>query len=202
MFTGIITDVGVIKGITRGSGGKWGDTRMIVTTNYHTATIDIGASISHSGACMTVTEKGDNWYSIDVSDESISKTTMARWSVGTKVNLERPLTGSSEMGGHLVTGHVDAVAKVLSIEEISGSHKISFMVPDEISFGIAAKGSITIDGISLTINNVKNNIFDVNIIPHTWNVTTIKDLQLGMEVNIEIDLIARYLARYFENKKA
>jgi riboflavin synthase len=122
--------------------------------------------------------------------------------VGTKVNLERPLTGSSEMGGHLVTGHVDAVAKVLSIEEISGSHKISFMVPDEISFGIAAKGSITIDGISLTINNVKNNIFDVNIIPHTWNVTTIKDLQLGMEVNIEIDLIARYLARYFENKKA
>jgi riboflavin synthase len=175
---------------------------MVVTTNYDTSTINIGASIAHSGACMTVIEKGKNWYSIDVSDESISKSTMGQWSKGTRVNLERPLTGSSEMGGHLVTGHVDAVASVTSISEIAGSHKISFIVPDEISFGIAPKGSITIDGISLTINNVQNNIFDVNIIPHTWNVTTIKDLQLGMKVNIEIDLIARYLARYFENKKA
>lgn len=202
MFTGIITDVGVIKNITRGVGGEWGDTRMVVTTHYDTSTINIGASIAHSGACMTVIKKGKNWYSIDVSDESISKSTMGQWSKGTRVNLERPLTGSSEMGGHLVTGHVDAVASVASISEIAGSHKISFIVPDEISFGIAPKGSITIDGISLTINNVQNNIFDVNIIPHTWNVTTIKDLQLGMKVNIEIDLIARYLARYFENKKA
>ena len=106
---------------------------------------------------MTVIEKGKNWYSIDVSDESISKSTMGQWSKGTRVNLERPLTGSSEMGGHLVTGHVDAVASVASISEIAGSHKISFIVPDEISFGIAPKGSITIDGISLTINNVQNN---------------------------------------------
>ena len=202
MFTGIITDIGTIKNITRGSGGKWGDTRMDVTCAYDTNGIDIGASISHSGACMTVIEKGPDWYAIEVSDESLSKTTMGDWSEGTQVNLERALTGKDEMGGHLVTGHVDGVGNLISLEEITGSHKLRFEAPPYMAFGIAPKGSITIDGVSLTVNEVENNQFEVNIIPHTWQVTTLGNLQLGSKVNLEIDLIARYVARYLENSRA
>ncbi|WP_026940532.1 riboflavin synthase [Hellea balneolensis] len=202
MFTGIITDIGIIKSVTRGTGGEWGDTRMDVTCAYDTDTIDIGASISHSGACMTVIEKGPEWYAIEVSDESLSKTTLDDWDEGTRVNLERALTGKDEMGGHLVTGHVDGVGTLISLEEIAGSHKLRFEAPAEIAFGIAPKGSITIDGVSLTVNDVENNQFEVNIIPHTWQVTTLGKLQVGSKVNLEIDLIARYVARYLENSRA
>ena len=202
MFTGIITDIGVIKSVTRGTQGEWGDTRMDVTCTYDTSSIDIGASISHSGACMTVIEKGSDWFAVEVSDESLSKTTMGEWGQGTKVNLERALTGKDEMGGHMVTGHVDGVGTLVALEEIAGSHKLRFEAPADMAFGIAPKGSITIDGVSLTVNEVEGQAFEVNIIPHTWQVTTLGKLQIGSKVNLEIDVIARYVARYLEHMKA
>ena len=202
MFTGIITDIGTIKAVTRGTGGQWGDTRMDVSCSYDIAGIDIGASISHSGACMTVIEKGDNWFAVEVSDESLSKTTMGDWAAGTRINLERALTGKDEMGGHMVTGHVDGVGTLIALEEIGGSHKLRFKAPQDLEFGIAPKGSITIDGVSLTVNAVQGNEFEVNIIPHTWEVTTLGKLSLGGKVNLEIDLIARYVARYLAHMKA
>lgn len=201
MFTGIITDIGTVKAVTRGTGGEWGDTRMDVICSYDTATIDIGASISHAGACMTVIEKGQNsdgtgWYAFEVSDESLSKTTMGDWAEGHKINLERALTGADELGGHLVTGHVDGVGTLSARSEIAGSIKLDFTAPDAIAFGIAPKGSITIDGVSLTVNDAAGSEFSVNIIPHTAVATTLGRLQPGDEVNLEIDLIARYVARY------
>ena len=205
MFTGIITDVGTIRALSRlKSGeakGEWGgDLRLEINCGYDTSGIDIGASISHSGACMTVIEKGQDWYAIEVSDESLSKTTMGDWGVGTEINLERALTGKDEMGGHLVTGHVDGAGELIAMEEIAGSHKLRFRAPGDMAFGIAPKGSITIDGVSLTVNDVQANEFEVNIIPHTWQVTTLGKLQLGSKVNLEIDLIARYVARYLAHQ--
>lgn len=202
MFTGIITDIGTIKSVTRGTNGEWGDTRMDVVSAYDTNGIDIGASISHSGACMTVIEKGPDWFAVEVSDESLSKTTMGSWDAGTQINLERALTGKDEMGGHMVTGHVDGVGTLVGLEEIAGSHKLRFEAPKDMAFGIAPKGSITIDGVSLTVNEVDDNAFEVNIIPHTWQVTTLGKIQLGSKVNLEIDVIARYVARYLEHMKA
>ena len=210
MFTGIITDVGEIAFVTRVAGqSKWGDTRMIVHTRYDVSTIDIGASISHSGACMTVVEKGvldetefAGWYSMDVSDESLSKTTMGAWSAGTTVNLERAMTAKDELGGHLVTGHVDATGEILEIESIAGSKRIRFHMPDSIQAAIAPKGSICVDGVSLTVNEVGKDWFEVNIIPHTSEVTTLGKLTIGDKVNLEIDLIARYVARYLSHMKA
>ena len=201
MFTGIITDIGTVKSVTRGTGGHsksvWGgDTRMDIECAYDTSTIDIGASISHAGACMTVIEKGPGWYAFEVSDESLDKTTMSEWVAGRKINLERALTGADELGGHLVTGHVDGVGMLTGRKEIAGSLKLDFKAPDHIAFGIAPKGSITVDGVSLTVNEASGSTFSVNIIPHTAQATTLGGLQPGDEVNLEIDLIARYVARY------
>jgi len=205
MFTGIITDIGTVLSVTRETGretsNEWGDdTRMKIACSYDVSTIDIGASIAHSGACMTVVEKGQtdgqNWYAFDVSDESLDKTTMSAWQAGTKINLERALTAKDELGGHMVSGHVDGVGTLLSIEEIAGSHKLRFQAPQDMAFGIAPKGSITIDGVSLTVNEAQGVQFEVNIIPHTWDVTTLGHLQKESKVNLEIDLIARYVARY------
>lgn len=201
MFTGIITDIGTVTSITRGTGGEWGDTRMDMACKYDTSTIDIGASISHAGACMTVIEKGPNWYAFEVSDESLSKTTMSDWTEGRKINLERALTGADELGGHLVTGHVDGVGTLTGRTEIAGSIKLDFDAPDHIAFGIAPKGSITVDGVSLTVNDASGSTFSVNIIPHTAHATTLGALQPGDEVNLEIDLIARYVARYLGHMK-
>ena len=209
MFTGIITDIGQIAEVTRGAGGEWGDTRMVVHTQYDIDTIDIGASISHSGACMTVVDKGvlkdgafKGWYSIDVSDESLSKTTMGDWKAGTPVNLERAMTAKDELGGHLVTGHVDATGQALEIETIAGSKRIRFQAPDNVMMGIAPKGSICVEGVSLTVNEVGPDWFEVNIIPHTAEVTTLGKLTAKDKVNLEIDLIARYVARYLSHMKA
>ncbi len=205
MFTGIITDIGTIRNVTRGLGGEWGDTRMEVTCSYDVDGIDIGASISHAGACMTVIEKGrlDNggWYAFDVSDESLDKTIMGDWREGTRINLERALTGKDELGGHLVTGHVDGVGTLVSREEVAGSLNLRFEAPKDIAFGIAPKGSITINGVSLTVNLVEGRAFTVNIIPHTAEVTTLGKLRPGDKVNLEIDLIARYVARYLAHMK-
>ena len=208
MFTGIITDIGSLAEITRSTGSKWGDTRMVVHCHYDVDSIDIGASISHCGACMTVVEKGkltgeySGWYSFDVSDESLSKTTMGEWQEGKRINLERAMTAKDELGGHLVTGHVDNVSNVLEIEDIAGSKRIRFTSPADILFAIASKGSICVDGVSLTVNDIGADWFEVNIIPHTSEVTTLGKLQANDKVNLEIDLIARYVARYLSHMKA
>lgn len=206
MFTGIITDVGRLREVTRVTGSAWGDTRMIVETAYDTQTIDIGASIAHSGACMTVVEKGrdhgQNWYAFDVSDESLDKTTLGDWKAGQAINLERALTGADELGGHMVTGHVDTTARCFSRDAVAGSIRFRIEVPEDLAFGIAPKGSVTVDGISLTVNDVSNGTFMINIIPHTADVTTLGRLQPGDEVNLEIDVIARYVARYLSHMKA
>lgn len=203
MFTGIISDIGTVKSVARASGGTWGDTRMDILCSYDVDGIDIGASISHAGACMTVIEKGrdeaQNWYAFEVSDESLDNTTMGAWKTGDRVNLERALTGKDELGGHMVTGHVDGAGVLISVQEIAGSHKLRFKAPQDIAFGIAPKGSITVDGVSLTVNHVDGAEFEVNIIPHTWNVTTLGQLSIGDKVNLEIDLIARYVARYLSH---
>jgi len=204
MFTGIITDIGEILEISRETDrSEWGDTRMKVASKYDPDTIDIGASISHAGACMTVVEKGHHprgsWYSFDVSDESLSKTTLKDWQVGQKINLERAMTGKDEFGGHMVTGHVDATGHLVKITPIAGSLKLDFFAPEDLRFGIAAKGSITIDGVSLTVNSLTTTSFSVNIIPHTAGVTTLGRLKEGDPVNLEVDVIARYVARYVEH---
>lgn len=201
MFTGIITDVGRLKDVTRVTGSEWGDTRMVVETSFDTETIDIGASIAHSGACMTVVEKGPGWYAFDVSDESLAKTTLGAWSIGDPINLERALTGSDELGGHMVTGHVDCTTKCVSRESVAGSVQFWIAIPDDLAFAIAPKGSVTIDGVSLTVNEVKDGKFMLNIIPHTAEVTTLGTLQPGDNVNLEIDVIARYVARYLAHMK-
>ena len=201
MFTGIITDVGRLREVTRVTGSKWGDTRMVVETGYDTDTIDIGASIAHSGACMTVVEKGLGWYAFDVSDESLAKTTLGSWKAGHAINLERALTGSDELGGHMVTGHVDCTTKCISRESIAGSIQFWIAIPNDLSFAIAPKGSVTIEGVSLTVNDVKDDAFMLNIIPHTAEVTTLGTMQPGDDVNLEIDVIARYVARYLAHMK-
>lgn len=206
MFTGIITDVGRLREVTRVTGSEWGDTRMIVETAFDTDTINIGASIAHSGACMTVVDKGrdkdQNWYAFDVSDESLDKTTLGDWAVGQAINLERALTGTDELGGHMVTGHVDTTARCVSRDAVAGSTRYRIKVPEDLAFAIAPKGSVTVDGVSLTVNDVSAETFMINIIPHTLEVTTLGRLQPGDEVNLEIDVIARYVARYLSHMKA
>ena len=205
MFTGIITDVGTLIKVSRDTGGEWGDTRFEVACSYDPQTIDIGASIALAGACMTVTEltpteKGCI-FAVDVSDESLDKTTLASWASGTKINLERAMKVGDEYGGHMVSGHVDARATVKSIEPIAGSLKFTFNAPEDLMFGIAPKGSVTLNGVSLTVNEVKGTAFTVNIIPHTAQVTTLGSLRAGDEINLEIDTIARYVARYVMHMK-
>jgi len=203
MFTGIITDIGKIKHISRTADSEWGDTRMEAISSYDAKTIDIGASINVSGACMTVvdvsSEGSGSTFVFDVSDESLSKTTMDDWAEGRSVNLERALTGADELGGHMVTGHVDGVGTLVSRTEIAGSLNLRYEAPEDIMFAIAPKGSITIDGVSLTVNIVDEAAFEVNIIPHTAAVTTLGKLQMGSKVNLEIDVIARYVARYLDH---
>ena len=199
MFTGIITDIGTVTKVTRATGGEWGDTRMEVACAYDISTIKLGASIAHAGACMTVIETWEGGYAFEVSDESLSKTTMGEWGEGTRINLERALTAADELGGHLVTGHVDGTGELVAREEIAGSVKLTFSVPEVVRAGLAPKGSIVVDGVSLTVNGVADDRFDVNIIPHTAQHTTLGDLRVGDAVNLEIDLIARYVARTLRN---
>lgn len=195
MFTGIVTDIGTVQKIER-----QGDVRFTIATTYDTASIDIGASIACSGACMTVVEKSPNSFSIDVSTESLSRTTLRSWEVGTKINLERSLRVGDELGGHFVTGHVDGTGKVLSLELIGDSLRLAITPPQELLSFIAEKGSIAVDGVSLTVNGVDDNAFYLNIIPHTRQVTTLGSLSVGCEVNLEIDMMARYLKRLLAKK--
>ncbi|MCP5382178.1 MAG: riboflavin synthase [Kordiimonadaceae bacterium] len=194
MFTGIITDIGKVTGIK-----KSGDTRIAISTAYDTSTIEFGASIACSGVCLTVVDKGDDWFSVDVSNETLSCTTLGDWTKGSRVNLERALKVGEELGGHLVTGHVDCVGEVVAIEQEGDSKKFTFSLPHKLKNFVAEKGSVTINGASLTVNKVtdeaKHTLFCINIIPHTQEKTTFSEIKPGDRVNIEIDILARYVAR-------
>ena len=194
MFTGIVTDIGRVRDVRATDR----DRRYEIETAWDTADIDLGASISHAGCCLTVTEKGAGWFAVEVSNETLSKTTLGSWAAGDSVNLERAARLGDEMGGHVVSGHVDGLGRVVSITPEGGSHRIAVEAPSPLHRYIAAKGSITVDGVSLTVNVVEGRVFWLNIIPHTWTVTTLGGLKVGDPVNLEIDMLARYLARWQE----
>ena len=193
MFTGIVTDVGKVRHIE-----KRGDTHVVIATNYDVDVIDVGASISCSGICMTVVDKGnskDRWFAVTASGETLSRTTFGSWKTGDPVNLERPVRVGDEFGGHIVTGHVDATAELVRATPEGESIRMTFQIPTNQSRFVAPKGSVALDGVSLTVNEVDGSRFGVNIIPHTSHVTTFGHLKPGSKVNFEIDLLARYVAR-------
>lgn len=193
MFTGIVTDVGEVRHVE-----QRGDLHVVIATRYDVSQIDMGASIACSGACMTVVDKGstkDRWFAFTASGETLSKTTLGSWKPGTKVNLERPMRVGDELGGHIVTGHVDGVADIVEIKPDGESTRLTFQVPVALARFIAPKGSVCIDGVSLTVNDVDGARFGVNIIPHTQKVTTLGGAKRGGKVNLEVDLMARYVAR-------
>lgn len=194
MFTGIVTDIGRVRSITE----TGGDRRYEIETGWDTAGIDLGASVSHAGCCLTVVDRGPGWFAVDVSGETLSKTTLGRWASGDPVNLERAARLGDEMGGHIVSGHVDGVGVVESVTPEGGSHRVTIAAPAPLHRFIAPKGSITVEGVSLTVNAVDGRSFGVNIIPHTWTATTLGRLSPGDPVNLEIDMLARYLARWQE----
>ncbi|MES2725041.1 MAG: riboflavin synthase [Pseudomonadota bacterium] len=194
MFTGIVTDVGRVRAVRDTNR----DRRFEIETKFDLSTVDIGASISHAGCCLTVVEKADGWFAVEVSGETLSLTTLSDWEEGRPVNLERAARVGDELGGHIVSGHVDGIGEVISIESEGGSHRVQVRVPRPLHRFIAPKGSITIEGVSLTVNEVEDDVFGVNLIPHTWDVTTLGTLNVGSRVNLEIDMLARYLARWRE----
>ncbi len=198
MFTGIITDLGRVRAVEQPPEGAPEDARFVFATSYDTATIPAGASIACSGACLTVVSTGADDFSVDVSAETLSKTTLGGWRVGTLVNLERALRLGDELGGHIVSGHIDGVARVVERQPEGGSLRFVFEAPAELARFIAPKGSIALDGASLTVNEVSGARFGVNIIPHTAEVTTFGGLEPGDAVNLEIDTLARYVARLAE----
>lgn len=190
MFTGIVTDLGKIRSIE-----KRGDTRIEIETAYDMDDVDIGASIACSGPCLTVIEKGQGWFAIEASAETLDKTGLGDWAVGTTVNLERAMKVGDELGGHIVSGHVDAVANIVDMTPEGDSMRFTFEAPESFERYIAPKGSICLDGVSLTVNEVDGNRFGVNIISHTQAETTFGSRKVGDRINMEIDTIARYVAR-------
>jgi len=194
MFTGIVTDIGRVREVRETER----DRRYEIQTAWDVSGIDLGTSISHAGCCLTVTEKGTDWFAVEVSNETLSKTTLGAWKAGDGVNLERAAKLGDEMGGHVVSGHVDGLGRVVLITPEGGSHRVEVEAPAPLHRYIAAKGSITVDGVSLTVNSVAGQVFSLNIIPHTWDVTTLGRLKAGDPVNLEIDMLARYLARWQE----
>ncbi len=195
MFTGIITDIGTVRAVA-----KAGDTRFEITTAYDLSTVEMGASIACNGCCLTVIEKGPDWFAIQASAETLSKTTLGAWGQGTRINLERAMKIGDELGGHIVSGHVDGLGEIVSITPEGESKRFRVRVPHELARFIAPKGSVAVDGTSLTVNEVDGNVFGVNIIPHTQAVTTWGSMVEGQRVNIEIDMLARYVARLTEYK--
>jgi riboflavin synthase len=194
MFTGIVTDVGRVRAVRDTNR----DRRFEIETAFDLATVEIGASIAHAGCCLTVVEKGEGWFAVEVSGETLDKTTLGDWTEGRRVNLERAARVGDELGGHIVSGHVDGVGEVISVEAEGGSHRVQVRVPRPLHRYVAPKGSITVEGVSLTVNEVEDDVFGVNLIPHTWDVTTLGALAPGVQVNLEIDMLARYLARWRE----
>lgn len=190
MFTGIVTDLGKVRAIE-----KRGDTRIEIQTAYDMDDVEIGASIACSGPCLTVIEKGAGWFAVEVSAETLARTGLGDWTVGTPVNLERAMRIGDELGGHIVSGHVDGVAKVVEMTPEGDSVRFLLEAPAALAKYIAPKGSVCLDGVSLTVNEVRDNTFGVNIISHTRGVTTFGSRRTGDRINIEIDTIARYVAR-------
>lgn len=193
MFTGIITDLGRVRAVERA-----GDARVEITTAYDTGEFDIGASIGCSGVCLTVVDKGPEWFAVNVSAETMSCTTLGAWREGTSVNLERSLRVGDELGGHIVIGHVDGVAEIVERRAEGDSIRFAFVVPEALKRFVAPKGAIALDGVSLTVNEVEDARFGVNIIPHTQAMTTFAEAAPGDEVNVEVDVLARYVARLGE----
>ena len=196
MFTGIITHIGEIAAIE----DQRGDTRFHVRSDLPLNAVEIGASIACSGVCLTVVEKSGDKFAVDVSAETLSKTHLGQWQVGTKINLERALKMGDELGGHIVSGHVDGLASIETISKEGDSHRLKISVPADLSAFIAPKGSVTLEGISLTVNEVEGNVFGVNIIPHTWDNTTLGGRKIGDHLHLEIDMLARYVARLLETQ--
>lgn len=205
MFTGIITDVGQLRSIERR-----GDTRLVLSTGYAVEQIEIGASIACSGACLTVVDKGRDsdggaWFAVDASAETLARTNLGDWQTGRQINLERALRIGDELGGHIVSGHVDGIAIVCEVRPEGDSMRITFEAPPELARFIAPKGSVALDGVSLTVNEVSDQDgaarFGVNIIPHTQHATSFGALKPGARVNLEIDTVARYVARLIQVEK-
>lgn len=193
MFTGIITDVGRVRSIE-----QRGDTRLVLETRYDMATVDMGASIACNGACLTVVDKGEGWFAVDASAETLNMTVLGTWKAGDPVNLERALKVGDELGGHIVSGHVDGVGVIVSRRSEGGSVRFTIEVPSDLAPFVASKGSVTMNGVSLTVNEVDGNRFGVNLIPHTLENTTFGDASPGDRINVEIDMLARYVARLTE----
>ncbi len=195
MFTGIITDIGTVTRVAQA-----GDLRARITTRYDTSGIDIGASIACDGICLTAVALGPEWFEVDISAETVSKTAIGdqRWTEGKRLNLERALRVGDELGGHIVSGHVDGIARVVSVTREGDSTRVRFRAPDHLAGFIAPKGSVALNGTSLTVNEVDGAEFGVNLIPHTKQATTWGDVREGDAVNLEIDTLARYVARLRE----
>jgi riboflavin synthase len=200
MFTGIVTDLGEITFVTPGS--QAGDRRFVVRTRHDMAPIAIGASIACSGCCLTVIDKGKDWFAVEVSGESLAKTHLGDWQKGSRLNLELSLKLGDELGGHLVYGHVDGVGTIAAMTPEGGSVRFVFDVPSDLARFIAAKGSVAVDGISLTVNEVDANRFGVNVISHTQAVTTLGQAKVGQRVNLEVDMLARYVERLLEHQRS
>ena len=192
MFSGIVTDVGRVRAIADAPAGGL---RLEIGTAYDTDTVALGASIACSGPCLTVVDKAPGWFAVDVSRETADRTTLGDWRAGTGVNLERALALGDELGGHLVTGHIDGVALVEGAAPEGDSLRLTIRCPAELSRFVASKGSVALDGVSLTVNEVDGDVFGINLIPHTLAETTFRECAAGRRLNLEVDLIARYLAR-------
>ena len=193
MFTGIVTDFGTVREIS----GQ-GDVLFTIGTGYDTSSIEIGASIAHNGVCLTVLETGPGWYTVQASQETLNLTTLSEWQAGRRINLERALKLGDELGGHLVSGHVDGIAELVAIRPENDSVRMTFEAPPSLAKFVASKGSVALDGVSLTVNEVLGRKFGVNIIPHTQSVTSFGTYKEGDRVNMEIDMLARYVARLME----
>ena len=193
MFTGIVTDIGEIRSLEHR-----GDLRTRIGTGYDTDSIDVGASIACSGVCLTVVQLGPDWFDVEISAETLDKTNIGQWTVGQKINLERALKVGDELGGHIVSGHVDGLAEIVDLRPEGDSVRYTFDAPKALARFIAPKGSVALDGTSLTVNEVEGTRFGVNIIPHTQEVTTWGASRVGDKVNLEIDTLARYVARLAE----
>ncbi|MFP4043503.1 MAG: riboflavin synthase [Rhodosalinus sp.] len=193
MFTGIVSDVGEILGVE-----QRGDTRARIRTAHDTGGIEIGASIACDGVCLTVVALGEDWFEVDYSAETLAKTNLGGWAPGRPVNLERALRVGDELGGHIVSGHVDGVAEVVALSDEGDSTRITFRAPEALAKFIAPKGSVALNGTSLTVNEVAGRDFGVNLIPHTKEVTTWGRVAVGDAVNLEVDTLARYVARLAE----
>ena len=190
MFTGIVTDMGEVRAVE-----ARGDTRFTIGAPFDCDAVALGASIACAGACLTVADKGADWFAVDVSAETLGCTTLGTWQAGTEINLERSLKVGDELGGHIVLGHVDGVATLTAREPVGDSERFEFTAPNDLARFIAIKGSVAIDGVSLTVNHVDGAIFDINVIPHTLSCTILGAAAPGDGVNLEIDVLARYVAR-------